>query len=104
MSHGDFFAMNGGSICFFENGGLHSYRWFIKVTPREENAEYGKPSFTLVEGDVDSIATSINSANENTFNEVEGFYTAGGVKHDKPVKGINIVKYTDGSIKKIYVK
>ena len=36
--------------------------------------------------------------------EIEGIYTLGGIKVEHPVKGVNIIKYTDGRTRKINVK
>ncbi len=43
---------------------------------------------------------SISLDDEN----VDGYYTTSGQQTDTPVKGVNIIRYTDGTVKKIYVK
>ena len=35
---------------------------------------------------------------------VEGYYTIDGVRHDRPVKGINIVRFTDNTSKKVILR
>ena len=80
---------------------LRSYRWYIKTTARDENADYAKPNFFIVEGDGET--DGINNA-QTTEAEIEGIYTLGGIKVEHLVKGVNIIKYTDGRTKKINVK
>jgi len=80
---------------------LKSYRWYIKVTPRNDNIDYAKPNIYIVEGDGET--DGINNA-QTTEAEIEGIYTLGGIKVEHLVKGVNIIKYTDGRTKKINVK
>ena len=80
---------------------LKSYRWYIKVTPRNDNIDYAKPNIFIVEGDGET--DGINNA-QTTEAEIEGIYTLGGIKVEHLVKGVNIIKYTDGRTKKINVK
>jgi len=80
---------------------LRSYHWYIKATARGENADYAKPNFFIVEGDGET--DGINNA-QTTEAEIEGIYTLGGIKVEHLVKGVNIIKYTDGRTKKINVK
>ena len=66
--------------------------------------DYANLSFTFVETEGDET-TAIDEIFNEANAEIEGFYTVGGIKHDKPIRGtLNIVKYTDGKTKKIYVK
>lgn len=80
---------------------LRSYRWYIKATARGENDDYAKPNIFIVEGDGDTDGISNAQAVDG---EIEGIYTLGGMKVEHPVKGVNIIKYTDGRTKKINVK
>ena len=84
-----------------ETATLRSYHWYIKATARGENADYAKPNFFIVEGDGET--DGINNA-QTTEAEIEGIYTLGGIKVEHLVKGVNIIKYTDGRTKKINVK
>ena len=81
---------------------LGSYRWLIKVrakgNPDDADAKV-VIGFKEGEGDTDGI----NNAQVN-YDEIEGIYTLGGMKVEHPVKGVNIIKYTDGRTKKINVK
>lgn len=86
------------------NAKLVSYNWYIKITSNNDNANYSKIDISFVEENSDSgIATYINSF-EDEMDGIEGFYNASGVKREKPSKGLNIVKYKNGNIKKIYIK
>ncbi len=77
-----------------------SYRWYIKVTDNEN--DYAKITFELIEeGDA---TTTIENGSVDSNADIEGFYTVGGVKLNAPAKGLNIVKYTDGTTKKVYIK
>jgi hypothetical protein len=78
-----------------------SYRWYIMVTTNEENDGYARPNIYIVEDDGDT--DGINNA-QTAEGEIQGIYTLGGMKVEHPVKGVNIIKYTDGRTKKIYVK
>ena len=81
-----------------------SYRWYIEVTDNMGYDDYANLSFTFVETEGDET-TAIDEIFNEANAEIEGFYTVGGIKHDKPIRGtLNIVKYTDGKTKKIYVK
>ena len=37
-------------------------------------------------------------------NEVCGYYSVDGMRSDRPMKGLNIVKYSNGDVKKVYIK
>ena len=99
----EWYAMGGGSISPNKDASatLGSYRWYLKVTPREENADYANISINFVEGDE---TTAIDQMFADPNAEIEGIYTVDGMKLHKPVKGLNIVKYTDGRTKKLYIK
>ena len=83
-----------------ENNYLRTYRWFIKPEAKGSD-DYAKPNIFIVEGDGDT--DGINNA-QAAEGEIQGIYTLGGIKVEHPVKGVNIIKYTDGRTKKIYVK
>ena len=104
-SHGDFYAMSGGKISLvLDTGNLGSYRWFIRVSSRDENENYSKINFIFSEEDdnFNGIATDVSSLDQES--EIEGIYTANGLKVDHVVKGVNIIRYKDGSIKKVSIK
>lgn len=56
-----------------------------------------------------AIATSIDAAEVDAWTpeegkSVNGFFSTGGVRHQKMQKGFNIIRYSDGSSKKIVVR
>lgn len=89
-----FMAMGGGTINWSGTGTLHSYRWYIKVTPKEG---YAKPQ--IVFGEYNPEATGIKAT--STTNEVESIFSPGGIKMAKPTKGLNIIKMKDGTTRKL---
>jgi len=49
-------------------------------------------------------ASAISAISQVDCDTVVGYYTIGGAKIASPVKGINIMKMADGSVKKVFVK
>ena len=101
----EFMALtNKGQIAWNDNAGrpLQQYRWFVRVNSKTGDADAdAKISIGFMEGDEET--NGINNS-QVIYSEIEGIYTLGGMKVEHPVKGVNIVKYTDGRTKKIYVK
>ncbi len=82
------------------NQKLGAYRWYITSTYTGD--DYANVAFVIDEEGEETTAIDQLFVDPNT--EIEGIYTVDGVKLYKPAKGINIVKYTDGRTKKVYVK
>jgi hypothetical protein len=80
---------------------LNSYRWYIRPSVRKDDGSYAKPNIVVVEGEGDTDGISNVQMIDG---EIEGIYTLGGIKVEHPIKGVNIIKYTDGRTKKINVK
>ena len=66
---------------------------------------------TVYEGNLESLPVTVKDGtsgivtiNGQGANAVQGFYTIDGKKLQQPVKGINLVKMQDGSVKKIFKK
>lgn len=66
---------------------------------------------TVYEGNLESLPVTVKdvtsgivTVNGQGTNAVQGFYTIDGKKLQQPVKGINLVKMQDGSVKKIFKK
>lgn len=66
---------------------------------------------TVYEGNLESLPVTVKDGtsgivtiNGQGTNAVKGFYTIDGKKLQQPVKGINLVKMQDGSVKKIFKK
>ena len=52
-----------------------------------------------------NVATDITSTVKNVFEkEIHGIYTINGIKLNAPQKGINIIRYTDGTAKKVIIR
>lgn len=83
------------------NATLGSYRWYIQLTPNGANDDYANIAFAFVEEDSE---TNQISQTVNAENEIEGIYTIGGIKLEKPVQGVNIIRYKNGVTKKVYIK
>ena len=94
---------NGNMFWNKENTGtMGSYRWYFKVSSNGDNDDYSNLTFFIVNDE--SGATVISESANGSSKEVESIYTANGLKVDKPQKGMNIIKFTDGSTKKIIIK
>ena len=89
--------MGGGTINWITSATLHSYRWYIKVTPK---GNYAKPEVFFAEYDPD--VTGIRTT--ETEKEPESYFSPNGIQLEKPVKGLNIIKMKDGTIRKVIVK
>ena len=65
---------------------------------------FASDAFFIDEVYVSEGATSGISNIELGNKEVKAYYNAQGVQSDVPFPGLNIVKFTDGTVKKIYKK
>ena len=65
---------------------------------------FASDAFFIDEVYVSEGATSGISNIELGNKEVKAYYNAQGVQSDVPFSGFNIVKFTDGTVKKIYKK
>ena len=93
-----FMAMAGGTINPYQSSTIPSFRWVIRVSPKEDH--YAHPSIEFVE---DYDATGISSVSVDN-DDVEGYYNVKGVRNETPVKGINIIRYKNGQTKKVVIK
>lgn len=64
---------------------------------------YSKSKFNYFKNIVEFEATSINKTTSNGVKEISR-YNSNGQQLTTPIKGINIIKYSDGSIRKVIVK
>lgn len=90
--------MAGGTINWYQSSTIKPFRWVIRVSPKDD--DYARPNIEFVE---DDDATGISTMYLNN-DDIEGFYNVNGVRHDTPVKGINIVRYKNGQTKKVVIK
>lgn len=80
------------------------FRWIIKATDLATGAP-AKVNFTFAEDEVsgiDSIGVTEISSNEDS--EVIGIYTIDGVKRDKMMKGLNIIRMKNNKTKVVLIK
>lgn len=77
------------------------YRWYIKVTPNISNDDYSKMNLVFFE---DGVGVTKNSQIAGTESEIVSVYTLDGVKVKSFKKGLNIIKFSDGRIKKINIR
>lgn len=77
---------------------------------RHDNAKYADPFY----GDTDKIAIfliewtdptldGVNNAEVDTNRKIVGYWNLNGVRLSAPVKGLNIVKYSDGTVRKVFI-
>ncbi len=92
---------NGNYFWNKPSSSLHRYRWFIKVTANTDNGDYSKLNLVFIEDNDEATDISKMYLDED---EIEGIYTLDGVKVQTPVKGMNIIRFTNGKTKKINVK
>lgn len=81
---------------------IEAYHAYLEIPATGKAPEHGY-DFDLEEDDntTDEIKELVEEPN---FVEIEGYYTPSGARVDTPVKGFNIVKYTDGTTQKIFVR
>ncbi len=101
-THNQVMYMGGGMIGWNkDNATLGSYRWYIQLTPNGANDDYANIALTVVEEDGETNQI-FNILEDNS--EIEGIFTIGGIKVEKLVKGVNLIRYKNGQTKKVYIK
>ena len=93
---------NGNLLWNAAGQSLGAYRWYITSTYTGD--DYANIVFVIDEDSEGDETTAIEQLFNNPNAEIEGLYTVDGIKLYKPAKGLNIVKYTDGRTKKVYIK
>ena len=96
--------MNSDAIDYLSIGGatLHVPAFALeayKTTVPWKNFVAIVPLTHLIQGEIDGINEIKNE--ELIMKNEEEWYSLDGRKHDKPQKGINILRYSDGSTRKI---
>ena len=82
---------------------IRPYRWYILVTGNDINDGYSQLRIGVIEKDEDAAPTDIADIEEGAA-KIEGYYSLDGKKMDCPAKGLNIVRYTNGTSRKLYIK
>ncbi len=81
-----------------EGSTAYTYRAFVRT---DSGTIYGDD----IEFTTTAVPDGINGIRTNLDNEnVEGIYSTSGQKLNTTIKGVNIVHFNDGTVKKIYVK
>ena len=97
---GNFLLMRNNKLQWSNNRyGVYTFRWYITTEGKDD---WAKINLVIVEDD--SEATNVSSVSEELSDEIEGYYSSNGSKHETPVKGLNIIKYKNGKTKKIIIK
>ena len=66
---------------------------------------YSWPTILAISKTGYNVATDISTTVKNVFEkEIHGIYTINGIKLNAPQKGINIIRYTDGTAKKVIIR
>ena len=97
-----YYVSTAGQISKSKTVAVDPYRWIIKVTAKND-ANYA-PRLGFVEGEgsetsgIDTVAPADGKA------VVEGYYLLNGTRVQQPAKGVHIVKYADGTVKKVNIK
>ena len=101
MISNGYYGMGGGELVQAEDNdaSLGAFRWYLKIENKEEGS-YAPGKITVLCLD-DEMATGIDENVIDVENKVVGIYDANGRKINEMRNGLNIVKYSDGSTKKI---
>ena len=78
--------------------GVGPFRWIFKISG--ENAHSIAYSFGFAFDEDDDI-TAVSSAAAEAEGEVVGYYTLSGQQVSEPTKGVYVVKYANGTSKKV---
>ena len=79
---------------------LPNYRWVLKVISKNDDSA----NYTFVFTDEDPEVDGISDQFVLTGAEIESIYSVDGRKLDQVGKGLNIIKFTNGLTKKVYIK
>ena len=82
---------------------VNAYRWYFDIKDRDAESKFANSKISIIcidEDEANGEATGIETI-DNDSEEVIAIYDINGRKQNGFVKGINIVKYSDGSTKKI---
>ena len=68
------------------------------------NTKPGTTATLLAASIKTAIPTGISNVNNDSEAQVVGIYTIDGLRLTAPVKGINILKLSNGTMKKVFIK
>lgn len=81
-----------------KSGTTYGCRAFVKTS---SGATYGEERFFTTSGQESNI---IVISEDRCEPEIEGYYTLEGRKLQQPERGINIIRYSDGTVRKVLIK
>ena len=93
----------------------YKFRLYEYILPTDRNKKvksvtfktdsYSWPTILAISKTGYNVATDISTTVKNVFEkEIQGIYTINGIKLNAPQKGINIIRYTDGTAKKVIIR
>ena len=106
---GGYYAMAGGGIRLTEAGDvLSANRWYLDIIDREAEREQSEGKrYNFADAKImivcfeDEEITGIETVGSNDAETISAIYDTNGRKLNEFTKGLNIVRYSNGSIKKI---
>ena len=103
----DFFISNGNKLHIILDDGMPNMSLKFIITELTENS-MSLRTFRSPHGEGSTInltkrtSSGVNEVKASDSNKTENaYYDINGCEHSKPIKGINIVKYSDGSANKV---
>ena len=85
--------------CYLEGDDYYIF-WINEVTDDDWNKEY-----MIQTVKVSDLTSGVNEmTSDSDRKDIDAYYSLDGARHSSPVKGVNIVRYTDGSSRKMMVK
>ena len=98
----EIFYLNGGALHpNKKDASMIPYRWYIKPEANGSNDGYAKPTFVFVE---DDTPTEISMPNTDDINRINGYYSINGIRLERPMKGLNIIRMKDGNTRKVIIR
>ena len=105
MVDNHYFSMQNGEFLSAVNPSLHyvnGLRWYLEIIDRNgENANLAKTGIISIVAIDEDGATGIANIENEADNRIVSIFDANGRKMNSFQKGLNIVKYSDGTTKKI---
>lgn len=99
----DYFTVSGGKLEKIKGTvALGAFRWYMLLTDRDGQIMQipSNVKILLMTDDEEDDSDGINVHKT----DVQSIYSVNGMKQDALTKGVNIIRYSDGSIKKVLVK
>lgn len=101
---GNYYVLTSGGFREAETSdNVNAYRWYFDIKARDAESNFANSKISIMCFDEDEANDDITGIEtlDNDSEEVITIYDINGRKQNGVAKGINIVKYSDGSTKKI---